>query len=68
MPKTSSIFTLDPFLDSDSILKVGDRLNKGKFDHSKQHPTILPKGHSFTKLIVLDMSIISIYMQAIFIY
>ncbi len=43
LPASSKIRSLDPFLDSDEILRVGGRLRKAKLHHDVKHPIILPK-------------------------
>ena len=54
LPKSSSILSLSPFLDSDGILRLGGRLNSNQFSDSffeSEHPIIVPKGH-IAKLLV----------------
>ena len=54
IPKDSSIISLNPFLDSDGILRLGGRLNKATHLTSKEkNPTILPGKHHVSKLIAL---------------
>lgn len=50
--KKSKLFNLNPFLDTDNLLRVGGRFKKFKFDYDLKHPIILPKGHPLTKLII----------------
>ena len=53
LPKSSCLLPLRPFLDeSQSILRVGGRLNHSKLYYSKMHPIILHGVHPVTKLIV----------------
>ena len=53
IPKSSRLLPLRPFLDeSQSILRVGGRLNHSKLCYSKMHPIILHGVHPVTKLIV----------------
>ena len=52
MKKTSSLYRLDPFLDKDGILRVGDRIRNALVSYEIKHPVILPsKGH-ITALLV----------------
>jgi hypothetical protein len=50
--KSSSIVTLDPFLDSDGIIRVGGRLDFSNLDYIQKHPVLLPKSHHVTKLVI----------------
>ncbi|XP_028406790.1 uncharacterized protein LOC114529233 [Dendronephthya gigantea] len=52
LKKTSSLQTLDPFIDSDGILRVGGRIRRSNFTENLKTPIILPKSEHFTKLIV----------------
>ena len=36
--KSSKLYKLDPFLDSDGLLQVGGRLGKSRLPHSEAHP------------------------------
>ncbi|XP_028403950.1 uncharacterized protein LOC114526541 [Dendronephthya gigantea] len=49
---TCSIYRLDPFLDQDVILKVGERLNRANLSKDIKHPIILPKKCHLTILII----------------
>lgn len=52
VPKISSVLTLQPFLDSDKVLRLGGRLQQLD-DHEKlKHPILLPADHRFTHLLV----------------
>ena len=53
VPKTSSIYRLDPFMDPQSgLLKVGGRLSKACIEQPVMHPVLLPrKGHVSTLII-----------------
>lgn len=46
-----NLLGLNPFLDSQGILRVGGRLQLSKFDYSKKHPVLLSSKHTLTKLI-----------------
>ena len=50
--KSTSLFKLDPFLDTDGVLRVGGRLKRSRFDINEAHPVILPKTDLITKAIV----------------
>ena len=45
IPKGSCIVNLDPYLDEDSILRVGGRLRSAELDHSVKNPCIVPRSH-----------------------
>lgn len=51
----NKILNLHPFLDSDSIIRVGERLwHVTSIEYSKKYPIILPNKHYLTELIVRD--------------
>ncbi|XP_066955788.1 uncharacterized protein [Macrobrachium rosenbergii] len=51
--KSSPIYKLDPFLDSeDGLLKVGGRIRKSDIPQSARHPILLPKKHHVTTLLI----------------
>ena len=43
---------LNPFLDSDGLLRVGGRLSKSKMDFDSRHPVILHGKHRLTNLLI----------------
>jgi hypothetical protein len=48
----SQLRKLNPFLDSDGLLRVGGRIQQGSFPTEISHPAILPKGHFVSELIL----------------
>ncbi len=52
LKKTSALHTLDPFVDSNCILRVGGRIRRANFAEALKTPIILPKTGHFTKLVV----------------
>lgn len=50
----SKLLNLHPFLDSDSIIRVGERLWHAPIEYSRKHPVILPSKHHLTELIIRD--------------
>ncbi|XP_035229798.1 uncharacterized protein LOC118201756 [Stegodyphus dumicola] len=48
----SKLKNLNPFLDSDLVLRVGGRLGKTNLTYFAKHPAILPKVHKFTLLVI----------------
>lgn len=54
VPKTSKIFSLNPFVnDHDGLLRVSGRLeNATHLNYDQKHPVILPYSHIISKLIV----------------
>lgn len=52
MPKSSNLLRLDPFLDSNGLLRVGGRLGNSTLGYQEKHPVLLPKGHHVSKLII----------------
>ncbi|CAG7818271.1 unnamed protein product [Allacma fusca] len=51
-PAKSRIFTLNPFLDSEQLIRVGGRLRNSDLMFEQKHPLLLPQHHHLTKLIV----------------
>ncbi|XP_048582064.1 uncharacterized protein LOC125561767 [Nematostella vectensis] len=41
----SPLYRLDPFLDSDGILRVGGRLRRAEMNYEQKHPVLLPRKH-----------------------
>jgi len=60
----SKLLSLNPFLDSDGILRVGGRLNKSNIPFSQKHPIILDKSHAFSKLIIVHEHRRNLHMGA----
>lgn len=53
LPKSSKLLTLNPFIDSDGILRVGGRLrHHPDLAESQKHPALIPKSHQFTKNLI----------------
>jgi hypothetical protein len=50
--KSSIIFTLDPFLDDQGVMRVGGRLSRSDLDTDQKHPVIVPGQHHLAKLLV----------------
>lgn len=50
--KKSSLYRLDPFVDSEGVLRVGGRLRRSHLSFPEKHPSLLPKGHHLSQLIV----------------
>lgn len=53
----STIKTLTPYLDEDSIVRVGGRLRHAKLDEDSKHPIILGNTNSLVPLIIADAHI-----------
>ncbi|XP_030581660.1 uncharacterized protein LOC115777804 [Archocentrus centrarchus] len=52
LPRSNKLYHLDVFLDRDDVLKVGGRLRWSALPSSFKHPTIIPREHHVTKLII----------------
>ena len=50
--KKSSLYRLDPFLDTNGVLRVGGRLRQSNEEYAEKHPAILPKKHHLSRLII----------------
>jgi len=55
--KHSTLFKLQPFLDSNSILRVGGRLMESNASYDLKHPIILDRNHHFTKLVIQNIHV-----------
>ena len=49
---TSPLYKLNPFIDSDGIVRVGGRLKKGNLPDQVKHPAIIPKESHVTNLLI----------------
>ena len=52
LSSNNKLYHLDVFLDSDAVLKVGGRLGRSAFPSLFKHPTVIPREHHITKLII----------------
>ena len=52
---SSDLRQLNPFLDSNGILRVGGRLEFSPFSYDVKHPIILPRTHQLTLLLVRNI-------------
>ena len=50
--KGSPLYQLDPFVDSDGIVRVGGRLRRVRLEYGEKHPALLPKSHHLANLVV----------------
>ena len=50
--KSSNIYKLDPFIDRNGLLRVGDWLNQSTMDESVEHPLLIPKASILARLII----------------
>ena len=50
--RSSSLFKLDPFLDSNGVLQVSGRLSRSKLTSNEAHP-VLPKTSDITEAVVI---------------
>ncbi|UYV61907.1 hypothetical protein LAZ67_1007032 [Cordylochernes scorpioides] len=53
LPRKRKLISLNIFIDSQGILRVGGRLRHSDLDIDQKHPMLIPKDHFVTKLIVL---------------
>lgn len=52
LKRSSSLLSLNPFLDESGVIRVGGRLKTAPISHSAKHPIILPKQHHVADMIV----------------
>ncbi|UYV61483.1 hypothetical protein LAZ67_1005017, partial [Cordylochernes scorpioides] len=57
LPRKSRLISLNIFIDSQGILRVGGRLRHSDLDIDQKHPMLIPKDHFVTKLIVMHYHI-----------
>ncbi|KAK0148472.1 hypothetical protein N1851_011196 [Merluccius polli] len=50
--KSTKLHKLNPFMDSQDILRVGGRLTQATLHPHIKHPAILPKGHHVSRLLI----------------
>lgn len=50
--KSTKLHKLNPFMDSQDILRVGGRLTQATLHPHVKHPAILPKGHHVSRLLI----------------
>ena len=50
--KSSNIYKLDPYINSNGLLRVGGRLNQSTIDESVKHPLLISKDSMFARLII----------------
>lgn len=48
----SALYSVDPYIDSEGILRVGGRIQRANMTESEKHPIILPTKHNFTKILI----------------
>ncbi|GFX69882.1 uncharacterized protein TNCV_4392371 [Trichonephila clavipes] len=53
--KKGKLFSLNPFLDGNQILRVGGRLQNSDLTYSQKHPALLPADHLLTQLIMINI-------------
>ena len=52
IPKTSSLYSLTPFLDEDGLIRLGGRIERSLLPFDSKHPVILPKQSCVTELLI----------------
>lgn len=57
----SQLIALNPYLDTDGILRVGGRLRNSSLSYHVKHPVILPENHHFTNLIIEHNHLITLH-------
>ncbi|GFT78657.1 uncharacterized protein TNCV_80581 [Trichonephila clavipes] len=70
LPKSSKLQSLNVFLDSEGILRVGGRLRlQQTLKFEQKHPMLIPKNHHFTSLIIRHFHRVNFHAgQGIYIY
>jgi len=52
LKRVSSLYRLDPFLDSNGVMRVGGRIRRANIPESLSHPVILPQRSHVTELVI----------------
>ena len=52
LKKTSTLRALDPYLDSEGVMRVGGRIREATLSESLKNPVILPKSSHITALVI----------------
>lgn len=52
LPKSNPLISLNPFVDSYGLLRVGGRLSRSDLSHNAKHPLILPRQSNFTQVLI----------------
>lgn len=55
LPKSNSLARLIPFLDQESLLRIGERLHNAQIDSESKHPLILPRRSPLSVLVNDDV-------------
>lgn len=50
----SKLFPLNPFLDTNGLIRIGGRIQQSNMSWEQQHPIILPSGHFITNLLMYE--------------
>ena len=51
LPRKGALISLNPFIDSEGLLRVGGRLSRSHLDYDQKHQLVLPSKGNLTKLI-----------------
>lgn len=54
LPRSNHLLCLTPVLDSDNLLRLGDRLQSSLLSEDVKHPLILSRNSPLTSLIITD--------------
>ncbi|XP_031337190.1 uncharacterized protein LOC116166375 [Photinus pyralis] len=57
----SNLKTLNPFLHTDRLLRVGERLTNSHLPFEQQHPIVLPSSHQITTMIIYYKNVTSVF-------
>ena len=51
VPRSSTLYRLDPFVDNNGVLRVGGHLQRATLEIGEKHPVLIPKKNHVTDLI-----------------
>ena len=50
--RSSTLYRLDPFIDSEGVIRVGGRITNAEIPYHLRHPAVLPRNHRITELVI----------------
>lgn len=61
LPRFSKLLSLGPFMDSNGLLRVRERIINSDISFEQKHPIILPKSHKFTELLIKHEHVMNLH-------
>lgn len=51
----SNLYSIDPYIDDEGLLRVGGRIQRASMTENEKHPIILPTKHHFTTILIRNV-------------